>query len=799
MAIDYYTDGERANAAVLNRPLLQLADLIALATGAVIIPKEDHGWTDDDLGTMVTKGTGENVYVASNANSAAEAEVVGFISKINTVDNYEVTKDGPFMFVDTAAADLLCGTTGGLVEKQVWWLLDSPIGAQIYSLDPPTLGGKVRLPAFVALSDTAVSFFGYAGSELSDSFSKHIEIDYSDLSGSIYTWTHNFETESVLPSSFDVNKEWFLPSVKNVPDGGALLGNRIEIDFGSMVEEDFPVNITLFAVGANVLVNLDNSTLPVPNIIPNAGNSTDAAPINHSHAQEIKYRDENGIIKSTYGCTYNFDDWEGINILTQSGAGICKPIPYKKALSNVFTGFEVIGWEGRRPAHNTIYAPVGLNWIKDRDEAESSAVFDYIRKASQWRSASTAAAIDNRDNFRYENGNSFDLGTLGAINSLNESYISWNWHYPCAKAWHKNGTSERQVSTPWGMVTSIPLTTPDTNMDDDAIVIELYNPLTGNGCLLFVGTAQNRILNISGGIEPEFMIMKNLIDTEDGRCYHRYLDEGNSPEDYQLRICTTDVEQDVDSAFNDTRPTLSSISLGANGALNGVNDLCVLYYFSPIPGLQAFGDYEGNDTTPTVTNSILPSASGCKNGMCFIKSRDGSIGNWNCYDFIRDADNALYWNLTAAETTATAGVVSFGTVSGIDISGDYANDINNTGAGYIYGHFGKEMVPQGNFDVYLTEAEDSASNSNGTAHVLIEYEGVLDASDLTLYASRESTANWVIGSFIQIDTLASGVKLFKGTVDLSGRPAGSSMRWRLATTEGTLTEHNIYKLDFGWS
>lgn len=487
-----------------------------------------------------------------------------------------------------------------------------------------------------------------------------------------------------------------------------------------------------------------------------------------------------GVSDGMNSAHYSFDDWDGVSGFLTGSHGFV--VPYKKALSNVFTGFEVIGWEGAY--FKNITDRVGLHWIKDRDAVTDNFLMDLNRGNYQFWESNTNVA-NQEDTDIIINKDEFMIGS--AFSTINNSIISWNWHYPLAKAWHANGESSRKVPTPWGIVDSVE-SNANSGLTGDQVVIELYNPLTSNGCLLYIGNGANRTLDISGGITPEFMIAK-ILSTGVGTTYHAQFNGGTSPADYTIDINSTQIQQNDNTAWNDTIPTNSLISLGIAGKTNDNGSLCVLYYFSPIAGLQNFGGYTGN-------SNVNNQDTGVKDGMFFIKRRlgGGGGGDWRVFDQLRGS-NALAWNLNTIESLFTG--VALGSVTGIDIN-TAAGDININNDNYIYGHFGEQLVPQGNMDVYPANAITSVGDNNNV-RITFEYEGAAALnSELLVYASRESTPDWVQGTLSEAKTLANGRKLLTADIDISGNDAGTSMRWRIATNETTRTEHNIRNLTISW-
>lgn len=492
----------------------------------------------------------------------------------------------------------------------------------------------------------------------------------------------------------------------------------------------------------------------------------------------------NGITLIENGVIYLFDDWEGTNILTGSN---CFVVPYKKSLSNVFTGFEVIGWEGLGSSQRINALVNGMHWVKNRDAAVSNQISDLLNgDGKYWNSNDGAARVyDAAISTIIKNRIQFNSGDA---TTLNNSIISWNFYYPLVKVWHPNGQSSRKVPTPLGVVDSIESNV-NSGLTGDQLIIELYNMLTGNGCLLFIGTAANRLLDISGGKTIDFILAKTMTSIAGGITYHSQFNNGTDPADYYINIDNTHTEQNLSTIWNDTEPTNLLISLGTNSNPNGSGVLSMIYYFSSVSGLQNFGGYAGNSGNNN-------QATGCKNGMFFTKLRAGGTGNWFVVDSFRGDSKPLYWNLTSIEGSVLT--VAFDSTSGININTSNG-DVNASGDDYIYGHFGEELIPQGNFDIYPTNAVTS-SGSNNKTKITFEYKGSANLnSEILLYSSRKAaTIEWVLGNMQKTADLSDGYEQIEAEIDVSGVTNDNEMRWRLASNESPLTEHNFKNLKMIW-
>ncbi len=505
---------------------------------------------------------------------------------------------------------------------------------------------------------------------------------------------------------------------------------------------------------------------------------------------------ENGIQLIEDGAIYTFDDWYATDIMTGSYA---KPVPYKDggkgALSNGYTGYESIGYVGNG-GQKSIYPAIGmgLHWVKNRGGANQHQLMDLLQDSKfAWASADTTAST-TKTTVHTITQTGFSYGFIGAeaaeVNALSNDYIVWNWSYPCAKAWAPAADLPKKVPTPWGVLDAV-AANGSSGLTTGQVIIEVYNPLTGNGALHYIGTGVARRLDIAGGITPGFVITKVLSTSGYGSyVYHSQLNGGTNPKDEYLTLLTAAGEVYSTTAWGNTANTSTLLSIGSDASVNVANHLCVAYYFAPVAGLQAFGEYTGNTPNAPTVGTLLPSDSGCKDGMFFAKTRNASAA-WYTFDDIR-GNKSLNWNSTATEN-ADAGF-AWNAISGVDLTN--STGVNNISSGYkyIYGHFGKEMVIQGDTDSYITTPV-SGNGTNSSIQVTFELETSMALNTVfEIHVSRKTTTpDWEQASLAEEFTLSNGRKQIKATVDMTSTDSGDDLRWRVVTAEGSsFTEYNIY-------
>tara|TARA_B100001094_G_scaffold298234_1_gene321948 strand:+ start:1419 stop:3557 length:2139 start_codon:yes stop_codon:yes gene_type:complete len=98
--------------------------------------------------------------------------------------------------------------------------------------------------------------------------------------------------------------------------------------------------------------------------------------------------------------------------------------------------------------------------------------------------------------------------------------------------------------------------------------------------LTYTGSGSNR--TIAHGLEsvPGMIWIKKYSNTGNWCCYHRSLNGGTNPEQYQIRVNSHDAKEDSATHWNDTAPTASVFSLGTNNDVNENGETYVAYLWA---------------------------------------------------------------------------------------------------------------------------------------------------------------------------------------------------------------------------
>ena len=266
-------------------------------------------------------------------------------------------------------------------------------------------------------------------------------------------------------------------------------------------------------------------------------------------------------------------------------------------------------------------------WIKSRGDTGWHSSTDAVRGVNKelYQNANSAEATDT-DALTAFGTDGFTVGADNSYNTNNINYASWNW---------KAGTGQGSSNTDGSINTTY----------------TSVNTTAGFSISKFTGTGANATVGHGLGAVPKMIIVKNLIDTEPWVVYHAGID-ATAPQDYHLRLNTTDARVNEAEVWNDTAPTSSVFSLGSSGAPNGSGDATIAYCFAEKTGYSKFGSYTGNgsaDGTFVYT--------GFKPAFVMVKNVNSGVQGWLMFDDERPSynvrDKFIVANLNQAEATSS--------------------------------------------------------------------------------------------------------------------------------------------------
>jgi len=295
-----------------------------------------------------------------------------------------------------------------------------------------------------------------------------------------------------------------------------------------------------------------------------------------------------------------------------------------------------------------------LVWIKERNAAADHGLYDAVRGVQkQLESNTTTAETTETTGLTAFSTDGFTVGALAQLNTLNDTYVAWNW-----KA---NGAG---VSNTSGSITS----TVSANTTAGFSVCAINAP---GGTTFTFGHGL--------GVAPNMVIVKSRTSAASWLVYHSSATTTNQ----YLVLNSTAAVASVTNIWGTSAPT--EAVMGGNSSQWGTgSDNYIAYCFAAIAGYSAFGSYTGNGSAdgPFVFTGFRP--------RYVLTKRTDTTGPWQVIDSARDAYNssiaALFPNTSGAQA-------SFVQPNGIDfLSNGFklrnsSTDDNASGGTFIYAAF----------------------------------------------------------------------------------------------------------------
>ena len=190
----------------------------------------------------------------------------------------------------------------------------------------------------------------------------------------------------------------------------------------------------------------------------------------------------------------------------------------------------------------------------------------------------------------------------------------------------------------------------------------------------YTGNSTNQTIAHNLGVAPELMIAKKRSGTGQWPVYAQPLGATK-----YLQLNTSSLET-TGVMWNNTAPTASVFSVGADGDSNLSGATYVAYLFATLANVSKVGSYTGTGTTQTID-------CGFTGGARFVMiKRTDTGGDWYVWDSARGIvagnDPYLLLNTTGAEVTSTDYIDTFS--AGFEISSTAPSGINGSGGTFIF-------------------------------------------------------------------------------------------------------------------
>lgn len=308
-------------------------------------------------------------------------------------------------------------------------------------------------------------------------------------------------------------------------------------------------------------------------------------------------------------------------------------------------------------------------WIKARDAANHSAVYDACRGVGTATSLATSTteivgANDPSAGISSLDSDGFTLtGTYAGINGSGNNYVAWCASLPNTK------------TSGW---TGSPTITPTK---------EIYNTELGMSIVTYTGNGTSgATIPHSLGVKPGMIIIKSLSNASNWQVYHSSIGATGA-----IKLNATEAVTTTSSTWNNTEPTATLITVhNGNADTNSSGYTYVAYIFAETDFIK-IGSYVGNSSTdgPFINCGVSPV-------FGFTKIYSGSTNDWCMFDNKRPgynpADN-LRANLTAIEDISQYDIDL--TSSGFKLRNSTWG-MNNSSGSYIYLVIGQPQSPKEN-------------------------------------------------------------------------------------------------------
>ena len=306
-------------------------------------------------------------------------------------------------------------------------------------------------------------------------------------------------------------------------------------------------------------------------------------------------------------------------------------------------------------------------WIKERNGTNDQTLFDSVRGATKRLRANATEAEDTQANqLKSFDSDGFTLGSLSAVNSNGQNYVSWNWLAGGSASSNSDGsiTSSGSAST-----------------------------ISGFSIVSWTGTGSTATLGHGLGVTPQMIIVKKR-DTSgtDWITFGSVLGGTVGSEFIKLNFVNAKTTGLNTSWFNQTAPTSSVFTVGTQSDLNGSSATYIAYCFVEKKGYSKIGSFIGNGDNdgPFVYTGFRPA------WIISKRTDNSSGGEWNILDNKRDTFNVADAKLEANNSDAEESDEMYDILSnGFKITKGDGN-INASGGTYIFMAFAESPFVNSN-------------------------------------------------------------------------------------------------------
>ena len=213
----------------------------------------------------------------------------------------------------------------------------------------------------------------------------------------------------------------------------------------------------------------------------------------------------------------------------------------------------------------------------------------------------------------------------------------------------------------------------------DWYISHMWKRGAGFDVVTWTGTNSSVQRRHSLGKTPEMIWFKNRSATRDWKVYHKGLNGGTNPEDYDIELNTTNAQASNTNYMTGTAPTSATFVAGNDDDTNGASSNYIALLFASVSGISKVGSYtgSGSSNTQTITTGFQPR-------FVIIRDYTANSNPWYVMDTTRGwasgDDKQLMIDSTSAQLTNDWGAP---TSTGFTVTGNGIN-LNTANQKYIY-------------------------------------------------------------------------------------------------------------------
>ncbi len=310
-------------------------------------------------------------------------------------------------------------------------------------------------------------------------------------------------------------------------------------------------------------------------------------------------------------------------------------------------------------ATQNIYTPFApdFTWLKERSGTQWHSLYDSIRGVGN-RIVSNSSNAQNNDPNRLTsfNPNGFSIGTDGDTNTLNDTYVSWNWKAGGLPTINSDGTN----------ITSI----------------VSANQAAGFSIVKYTGIGSTASVGHGLGVAPTLILAKCLDITSAWVVYSVATGVDKFIELNDNTAATT-----ASGYWGTSAPTASVFEVNnGNSNNNSTGNSIIAYCFANSTGYQQAGTYSGSSSSVTINFD----GAGFNPSFVMIRRTNatGQQKDWTIFDQSLSGSTTmndyLVPNSDAAEFTNSGSEVITATSTGFTIAGGVWDGLNASGGEYLY-------------------------------------------------------------------------------------------------------------------